>query len=154
MTVNNNFIRWTYKPHMRPVSWILQLHSRISLLYYDLAYSCDVQTCKLRQNIPFVSSLIILYNNETVCMSKKSLRLKIFYYENTALLGYYAVDGEFSIVWRQPIGLMLMDGKKCSRPATEGENSNRCSTAQHRKSLHTRRGRTDKRRKCNIWRNG
>jgi len=54
-------------------------------------------------------------------MTKKSLRLKTIHCENTALQGYYAVGGEFSMAGCQPIGLIRIDGRKCSRPVTEGK---------------------------------
>jgi hypothetical protein len=62
------------------------------------------------------------------------MRLKTIHCETTALLGYYAVGDEFSVAWCQPIGLMKMDGRKYSRPVTEGKNSKRCDIAKNRKT--------------------
>jgi hypothetical protein len=117
-----------------------------------LAYSYDIQKHKLQQNIPFLLSLIILYNIETVCTTKKSFSLKTFHCENTALLGDYTVDGKFSIVWCQPIGLMLKDGRKY---IPQWKEKIQTSSVQRNtgKCLHSRSGRTEK-GKCNRQING
>jgi hypothetical protein len=78
-------------------------------------------------------------------MNKKLLmRLKTIHLEATILLGYYAVGGEFSVAWCQPLGPMKMGGRKCSRSVTERKILNGAIHRNTGKHLHKQSGGREK----------